>query len=174
MGLFALAAGAALSIGGALIKGKAAKKAAKAEQRAAETSARFDREQAAFSRESADIIRSMARQEAAQIDRQNRLRLGAIRAAGGASGGRLTGSIEDILADVAAQGELEKQNALFRGRLGVRQEEQTARGFDVSAQLALERGKSAKSAGKTASALALLGAAPSIIGLFPAGRGSNA
>lgn len=95
------------------------------------------------------LARRQARVQAQQIERKNRLRLGAIRAAQGASGGR-QGDISDFLADVATQGELERQEAIFQGEL-------SARTAGNQAQLAGMRAKSARTAGRFAAGRALLG-----------------
>lgn len=190
---FGIAASAAATVAGSLLKGSAAAKAAKLDKKAAKAQKEatikaakiegaFARENAEFTRENGQIILSLAAQEAAQSDRASRLRLGSIRAAAGASGGRLhSGSIVDIISDTAAQGELEKQNILFRGRLGLREEEQKAKGFDVQVQLqdirieAAEKGaelakSAAKSAGGFGVASALLGGASGLIGMFGGGK----
>lgn len=96
---------------------------------------------AQISMQNAEISRADAEMQAAQVQRENVLRLGAIRAAQGASGGAAgEGSVLDVLGDVAAQGELERQFVLYQG-------EQRARGFTNTAQLDRYSGQQARSAG---------------------------
>lgn len=103
---FVMAAGAAMSAVGAIQQGKAAKAAAE-----------FN---ATISRQNAQITREQTVQAVRQADREQYLRMGAIRAAQGASGGKAEGSVLDILADTAAQGELERQDIIYRGALAER------------------------------------------------------
>lgn len=96
---------------------------------------------AQISMQNAEIARADAEMQAAQVQRENVLRLGAIRAAQGASGGAAgEGSVLDVLGDVAAQGELERQFTIYQG-------EQRARGFVNTAQLDRYSGQQARSAG---------------------------
>lgn len=158
-------AAAGLAVAGGLLGAKGAKDAAKAQKRAAEGQARLYREDARFARENAGILRSQADLKAKQLDRESRLRLGAIRAAGGASG-RRAGDLSDIIMDVASQGELEKQLAWRAGALGARQEEYEAKRFDEMAQLSIETGEAAMSAGKIGAAASLLGGATKAFSFF--------
>lgn len=103
---FMMFAGAALSAVSAIQQGKAARAAAE-----------FN---ATVSRQNAQITREQTIQAVRQADRENYLRLGAIRAAQGASGGRREGSVLDILADTAAQGELQRQDIIYRDALAER------------------------------------------------------
>ena len=119
--------GAAVSAVGAIQQGKAAKAAADYN--------------ATVSEQNAQIARNDAAMQATQIERENALRLGAIRAAQGKSGGVANeGSVLDVLGDVAAQGELDRQYAIYQG-------EQRARGFTNTAQLDRVSGKQAQRAG---------------------------
>ena len=106
--------------------------------KAAKAAADFN---ATISAQNADIARADAALQAQQIDRDNYLRLGAIRTAQGKSGGAAgEGSVLDVLGDQAAQGELEKQYALYQG-------EQRARGFTNTANLDTFSGKQAQKSG---------------------------
>lgn len=134
------AAGAVASSLGALREGKAAEQAGKFNARVAE--------------ENAQVAMQLARQEATQIERDNTLRLGAIRAQAGATGVTFSGSVIDLIGDVAAQGELQRQNAIFRGTL-------EARGFTITAQQQRAAGKAARKASFFKAAGALLGGASS-------------
>lgn len=121
------AAGAAVSAVGAVQQGQAAKKAANYN--------------AAVQRQNAEIATSDAALRARQIDRTNILRSGQIRAAHGASGGASDqGSVLDVLGDVATQGELEKQDALYKGDLA-------ARGYSNTASLDSVAGDNAAASG---------------------------
>lgn len=118
------AAGTAISVLGALKAGDSAQIAAK-----------FNEE---VNLQNAAIARSNAADQARIIDRQNYLRLGAARAAQGHAGGVAdTGSAWDVIADAAAQGELEKQYVLYQGEL-------KARGFTNTAELDAYGGEVAK------------------------------
>jgi hypothetical protein len=105
---------------------------------AAKASANFN---AAVGMQNAEIARGDAAAQASQIERENALRLGSIRAAQGKSGGAAdSGSVLDVLGDQAAQGELEKQYAVYQG-------EQRARGFVNTANLDTASGKAAQKTG---------------------------
>lgn len=115
--------GTAVSVIGALQQGQAARSAAQ-----------YNAQVAA---QNADIARSEAQMQAQQSARENYLRLGAIRAAQGHAGGTgSSGSVLDVLADTAAQGELEKQNILYSGELKARGYQNTASLDEFSARSA--------------------------------------
>jgi hypothetical protein len=121
------AAGAAMSAVSAIKQGKAAKAAAE-----------FN---ANIARENASIARGQTAQQIAQHDREQYLRMGAIRAAQGKSGGAANeGSVLDILADTAAQGELQRQDIAYRGSLA-------ERGYNNTATLDTMAGKNAAKQG---------------------------
>lgn len=123
---FIQAAGAVISAIGALRQGEAASNAAQYN--------------ATISDQNAQIARQSAADQAAQADRETYLRLGAIRAAQGASGGAAgEGSVLDVIGDVAAQSELEKQHIIYRGELA-------ARGHTNTASLDRYSGESTRSA----------------------------
>lgn len=108
-------AGAVVSAVGALRQGQASASAAEYN--------------AQINQQNAQIARDNAAMQARQQDRENYLRLGAIRAAQGKSGGAAgEGSVLDVLADTAAQGELQKQDIIYQGEL-------RARGFQNTANL---------------------------------------
>lgn len=127
MVLVAVAASAGVGAISAIQQGKAAKAA--------------DDFNATVSMQNAAISRADAAAQAAQIDRENYMRLGAIRVAQGKSGGAAgQGSVLDVLADNAMQGELERQNATYVG-------EQRARGYINTAGLDTAAGKNAQATG---------------------------
>lgn len=118
----------------------------KAAQRAADFNAKV-------AQDNAMLARQQAQSKARQQDRVNRLRLGAIRAAHGASGGAAgEGSVLDVLGDTAMQGELEKQNILYAGRV-------QAAGYRNEASLSTAEGKSARAASTLKAGSALLSGA---------------
>jgi hypothetical protein len=123
---YIMAGSAAISAIGAIRQGQAAKAAADYN--------------ATINQQNALIARQDASQQAAQADRENRLRLGTIRANAGASGGTGAGSVFDVLGDAAAQGELEKQNILYQGEL-------KARGYTNTSNLDTMSGGVAQQAG---------------------------
>lgn len=123
---YIIAASAAVSAISAIRQGQAAKAAA------------------AYNAQIGEQNAAVARQEAAdaarQADREKYLRLGAIRAAQGHAGGAGDeGSVLDVLADVAAQSELDRQNIIYRGEL-------KARGYANTAALDTFSGQNAQSA----------------------------
>lgn len=143
---YIVAASAVVSAVSSIQQGKAAKAAADYN--------------ATISLQNAEISRSNARAEAGQISRENYLRLGAIRAAAGRNGGVSgEGSVLDVLGDVAAQGELEKQQALYQGELG-------ARGYTNTATLDRIQGKSAQRAGYLKAGTDLLSGGASAYGTY--------
>jgi hypothetical protein len=111
---FIMMAGAGMSAISAIQQGKAAKAAAE-----------FN---ANIAKQNAGIAREQTVQEVRQHDREQYLRIGAIRAAQGKSGGTAAGSVLDILGDTAAQGEIARQDIVYRGAL-------TERGYNNSAAL---------------------------------------
>ena len=124
---YIMAASAVVGAVSAIQQGKAAKAASE-----------FNAE---VSMQNAQIARADAAAQAAQADREQYLRFGAIRAAQGKSGGAAgEGSVLDVLADNAIQGELEKQNIIYQG-------EQRARGFVNTANLDTTAGKNSQTAG---------------------------
>lgn len=140
--------GAATAVGaaGAIQQGKATKAAAEYN--------------ATISAQNAEISRADAATQAQQIDRENYLRLGAIRTAQGKSGGAQgEGSVLDVLGDVAAQGELDKQYALYQG-------EQRARGFTNTATLDTFRGRQAQKAGYLKAGTELLSGGAKAYGVY--------
>jgi len=133
---FMMYAGAAVAVFSSIKQGQAASAAAN-----------FN---AAIAQQDAAQARSDALAQSIQIQRDNVLRIGSIRAAAGAGGGTGAGSVLDVAADVAAQGELERQWALYQG-------ESRARGYKNTATLDLAQGKAAKQAGYVSAAGAALG-----------------
>lgn len=130
-------AGAAVSAYGIYQQGMAQKSAAEYNSKVAQ--------------QNAQIARQQGELRARQQDRLNRLRLGTIRASAGASGGAANeGSVLDIIADNAVQGELQKQEILYESEL-------KARGYEGRKGLL---DMEADSAGKGA----VIGAAGALIG----------
>lgn len=127
---FIQAAGAVLGVISALSQGRQ-------QQQAYQYNAAQERDQAAqaeenaqISEQNAAIARSDAAAQAKQSERENYLRLGAIRANQGKSGGAAgEGNVLDILGDTAAQGELEKQDILYQGELSARGQLNAASGY---------------------------------------------
>lgn len=114
---------------------------------AAKAASKFN---AAVADQNAQIARQEAQDLAMQQSRENYLRLGAIRAAQGKSGGAAgEGSVLDIIGDAASQGELQRQYILRSGEL-------KARGFQSTAMLDRAQGKNAQTAGYLAAGSALL------------------
>lgn len=119
-------ASAAMSAASAIQQGKAA-------SAAANYNAMIQKGEAAQAR-------SEALAQSVQQQRQTVLRLGAARAAVGKSGGTGEGSALDVIGDMAAQGELERQWIMYQG-------ESKARGYDRTATLDQMQGRAAMDAG---------------------------
>ena len=135
---------AAVSAYGAYQQGETAKKSAKYQSQIAQRNA--------------DIARRNAALQGIQQDRLNRLRLGTIRAAAGASGGVSDqGSVLELVADSAIQGELKRQDIIRAGEI-------KAAGLEAGSALTLFEGEAASTAGKVGAASALLGGASSAAG----------
>ena len=122
----------ALSVVGTVISAISAIRQGEASQTAANYNAQINQQNAA-------LATQQASDEARQQQRETYLRLGAIRAAQGHSGGTGdTGSVLDVLADTAAQGELDRQNIIYKGQL-------QARGYSNTATLDTYSGNAAVS-----------------------------
>ena len=122
---FLMAAGSVMSAIGALQQGQAAKSASDYN--------------ATIATQNAAIARQNAADKARQSDRETYLRLGSIRANQGAAGGAAgEGSVLDVIGDVAAQSELERQQIIYSGEL-------QARGFQNDASLETFSGESKQS-----------------------------
>jgi len=133
---YIMVAAAAVGAVAAVQQGRAAKAAGEYNARVAEQNAQYAREQSAL--------------QAQQADREGRLRLGAIRAAHGASGGAAAeGSVIDVLGDVASQNELERQDILYRGAA-------LAGGFQGTANLDRMQGRTGQTTGYLKAGQALL------------------
>lgn len=128
-------AGAVISAVGMLQQGEAAARQGEQAKAAADYNATISTQNAA-------IARQNAADKARQADRETYLRLGSIRANQGASGGSMEGSVLDVLGDVAAQSELERQHIIYSG-------EMQARGFTNDASLETFSGNAKLAAGKT-------------------------
>lgn len=136
---YIMAASAAVAVVSAVQQGRAAKAAGDYNAQLAERNAQMERQQAAL--------------RAAQSEREGMLRLGAIRAAQGKSGGVANeGSVIDVLGDVAEQNELERQDILYRGAA-------RAGAYEGSANLERMRGSTGQTAGYLKAGEALLGGA---------------
>lgn len=123
---FMMYAAAGIAAVGAVKQGQAAQAAATFNAMAAEADA--------------SQARSDALAQSMQTQRENVLRLGSMRASAGAGGGTMEGSVLDVLADTAAQGELQRQWVLYQG-------EARARGYRTTATLDRMQGKAAADAG---------------------------
>jgi len=137
-------AGAAVQAYGSIQQGKAKKAAMQFNTR--------------VNQQNAEMARADAALEAKQQDRINRQRLGSIIAANAASGFSMDGgSVFDVLADAAAQGELQKQSILYQG-------EQRARGYLNTAKLDEMSGEAAVRSSYTGAASSLLSGAGNTYG----------
>src|SRR5574341_219322 len=143
---FVMVAAAAISAVAAVRQGQVAKAAAEYNARINEQNSQLSREEAAA--------------RAKQHDREMYQRLGAVRAAQGKNGGAAgEGSVLDVLGDVAAQGELERQYIIYSGELKARGYENTA-AYEHAVGREAQRGASLRAAGE------LLGGASSSYGAY--------
>lgn len=113
-----IAAASAVSAIGSIRQAQAASQISQQQATVSEVAGNFN---ATINEQNVEIVRQDARDQAKQSERETYLRLGAIRAAQGKSGGYGgEGSVLDVLGDVAAQSELEKQNIIYQGELKAR------------------------------------------------------
>lgn len=134
---YIMAAAAVVGAIGAIRQGQAAKAAADFNAKVQE--------------QNAQIARQEAQDALANQRREDYMRLGAIRAAQGHSGGSGSeGSVLDILGDAAAQGELERQRIVYEGEL-------KARGYQNTATLDRYSGANAEIGGYLKAGTELLG-----------------
>lgn len=134
------AVGAGVAAYGQMEQGKAAKQAAHFNALQAQDNAKIAIQNAGIEREG-------ARAQAEQQDRLTYQRLGAIRAAVGATGTTTEGNALDVLGDAAAQSEYQRQDILYRGELAARSRVNEARGFGNTAILDTFSGNAAERAG---------------------------
>lgn len=106
--------------------------------------------QAAMEESNRLMQEKQTRAELAQANREQRLRIGSIRAKGGARGSGIHGSVIDIIGDTIQQGYLERKNISEIGG-------QKAENFSRSADLFRSKGKSEATAGYMNAATSLLG-----------------
>lgn len=106
--------------------------------------------QAAMEEANRVMQEKQTRAELAQADRSQRLRIGSLRAKGGARGSGIHGSVIDIIGDTIQQGFLERKNISEIGGL-------KAENFSRSADLFRSKGKSEAQAGYMNAATSLLG-----------------
>lgn len=133
---FIMIAGAVISAAAAIRQGQAAKAAAEYNVKIGE--------------QNAALARDEAQAQMRQQERETYLRLGAIRAAQGKAGGAQgEGSVLDVLGDVAAQSELERQNIAYIGEL-------KARGYTNTATLDRFQGINAERQGQLRAASEML------------------
>jgi len=153
---FAAAIPAIMSIAGTAVAVYGVYQQGQAQKSAADYNARLAGQNAVIARQQADL-------RARQQDRLNRMRLGTIRATQGAAGGAQDeGSVLDIIADNAMQGELQRQEIMYEGEL-------KARGYQGTAALDRMQGKAAGKAAAIGAGSALLGGASKTAGLLKRG-----
>ncbi len=143
---YIMAAGAVISAVGAIRQGQAQKAAADYNAQIAE--------------QNAQIARSQALDAERVQQRETYMRLGAIRAAQGHAGGAAgEGSVLDVLGDVAAQSERERQQVIYEGEL-------RARGFTNTATLDRYSGEQAVTSSYFKAGSELLGGSSSAYGQY--------
>lgn len=114
-----------------------------AQKRAAEHNAAMARREAEEARMRAKHNKEMAAQAAETSRREQRRQIGRQRAAAGASGRAQGGSVVDILADQSLEHELDIQNILHQGELGIWEGENIATKAEAEAEHSIAQGKSA-------------------------------
>lgn len=146
----------------AVVGAMAAIQQGKAAKAAGDYQAAVQRNNATIAGQNAVIVRDQAAAEAAQVQRENYLRLGSIRASQGKAGGAAgEGSVLDVLGDQAAQGELERQNVIYQGELQARSHLNQQAGDLASANMSQMAGKQAQKASYFRAGTTLLGGASS-------------
>jgi hypothetical protein len=130
------AVGGVVSAVGAMQQGKAAQQQAEYNAKVAENNAIMARQQAGA--------------EQSKIARNTRMRIGAQRAAYGASGFTVQGSPLDVLGETAALGKYDELVANYNGEV-------RARGLQAQAQQYRLEGQAARQAGRIGAASALIG-----------------
>ena len=106
-------------------------------------------QQAAIEDQNRILQEKQTRIQLAQADREQRLRIGTLRAGGGARGG-IAGSVIDIIGDTITQGFMERKFIAESG--GIK-----AENFARSAELFRSKGRSEQTAGFLSAANTLLG-----------------
>jgi parvulin-like peptidyl-prolyl isomerase len=139
-------AGLAMNAVGAISQGMAASKAADYN--------------AAINARNAQIAQQQAQADAEAQQRQAYQRMGAIRAAYGASGVTPEGSPLDILANSASQAELDRQNILYKGKL-------RAIGYTDQSNLDAMQSDAAMTSGYIGAGSSLLTGGANIIRMYP-------
>jgi hypothetical protein len=120
---------------------------------AAEDSAKYD---AQVNRNNAVNAQNQAKYEADRIRKRNLLVLGKQRAGFSKSGVELTGSAEDVIYDSAIEGELDRQAALYSGKLG-------ASAYTARARLRDAEAVNAKTGGYFNAGASILGGSSDVI-----------
>ena len=119
---------------GTFIAAYGALKQGQAQQQAADFNA-------SIAQQNAGVARQQAAEQAQQQDIVNKQRIGSIIAAQGASGGDMSGSALDVVGNVAQQGKLATQQALYEGELSARGYSNTAAGQKFIGQQDASAGK---------------------------------
>lgn len=143
--LIAAAAGAATSAYGAYQQGQFQK-----------ASSNY---QAQVATQDAEVAQQQAAAQADQDKRMAYLRIGAAKASYGASGVDSAGSPMDVIGDIAAQSELQRQNDLYQGKL-------KSRGSLETATVESAAGKAAAQSGTLTAGSSLLSGAASTYGNY--------
>jgi hypothetical protein len=133
-------AATAVAAVGTLAAGAASAQQARYEGQAQQQVANF---QAKQMQQRAGQERAVSQMQAVEERRKARLARSRAIAVAGASGGGTGGTVQDILSDLSAEGELNAQTALYEG-------EETARGLETQARATRAEGKYASAAGRYA------------------------
>lgn len=140
-------------ISGAVLGGAGALNSAQAQKRQGEAEAGAAEHNAQVALVNAQIARSQGAADVATVDRAKAQKIGAARAAYGASGVTIEGSPLDVLERSAWNAELDKQNVLYKSNL-------KAMGYEDQSAMEMVRAKNARSgAAVRAGSEILLGAA---------------
>jgi len=156
-GLEALAAAASAVSG--IVGAMGAMQAANAQAEAAEYNARIQERNAIIADQNRKAAVTQASIDAEDKRRDNRRVMASIRAAYGHSGIDLIGSPLDVLEDTALEQELDAQRIEYEGRARSREGAIKMLGLHEQAELDRMEARSARSAGRTAAAGALIGGA---------------
>jgi hypothetical protein len=136
---FQLAA-TAVAVVGTLVAANAAAGQARSEGAAQQQMGQFQAKQL---RQRAGQERAVSQRQAVEENRRARLARSKALAIAGASGGGTGGTVDDILADLTAEGRMNADAALYEG-------EESARGLETQANASIAEGKYANDASKYA------------------------
>lgn len=156
---------AGVSILGGMAQSAAIESNTQAQMQAAQANQQADEYNAAIARQNVSLVQGQTQAELEKADRERRIRMGAAKAAGGASGIG-SESFGDILQSSAAQEELDLLTIKSEGLLREREFSTQAGLLDASAASTASQIPLIKSAGSASKSAAIIGSVSSGLGGF--------